>query len=239
MPGIAIKYWAFQQTGWGHVDDTPIPPPVPQPEIQPSRSDYQDWKWIGVPSQPIELIKPPIARIEPRILTLLQFYAYTTTKFELNFRTQERLPFASQDDSIVFCEHISPIFAAKNFRDYFSYSIGVPGQHTSQPLFTLDHLPLFGYEHQENIILHHRWVDKYREGNVWPSLPLSLSVNLRERHEYQTKSTVPLPWHIRTPILEYVRWHTPLTISLPNDIDDETLLAALAHIIIEIEENER
>lgn len=236
MPGIAIKYWAFQQTGWGHVDETAIPPLVPEPEVQ-ARSDYQDWKWIGVPSQPVELIKPPITRIEPRILTVLQFYTYTTTKFELNVRTQEHLPFASQGDSIISHKHFSSGFAGKKLQDYSSYAIGEIGHHTNSSLFNYDHIPTIGYDHQEQILLHHRWIDQYREGIVKPNLPLSLLVNLRERHEYRTKSTVPLPWHIRTPILEYVRWHSPLIVSLPDNVDDETLLAALAHLIVEIEEN--
>ena len=203
-----------------------------------TRSAGDDWKWTGVPSQPIELIKPPITRVEPRILTVLQFYTYTTTTFALDVRAQEQLPFASHDHSDIAYQYRSLSFAGKKLRDHLSYATGEIGHHTNTPFFHYDHISAIGYNHQEQIALHHRWVDTYREGIVKPNLPLSLLVNLRERHEYETKLTVPLPWHVRTPILEYVRWHTPLTVSLPDNMDDETLLAALAHLIIEIEEKQ-
>src|SRR5215207_9070803 len=106
MPGIALKYWAFQQNGWGQIEEGgTTPPPTPEPEVQ-GRSDYQDWKWIGVPGKPLELVKkPPISRIEPRILTVLNFYTYSTEKYELEVRAQEKLPFASISQNIVECEH--------------------------------------------------------------------------------------------------------------------------------------
>lgn len=238
MPGIAIKYWAFQQTGWGHVDETVIPP---APE-EARRSDYQDWKWVGVP-QPLNDLEPfkqPILHVEPNILTLLQFFTYTTAEYKIHFTTQERLRLASLDNSILLYEYHVPSFIGKKLRASLSLAVGSPRGQTSQSIFA--HNPTLaittGSIQQEYLRL--QWqTNQHPAIIVHQHLPLSVSIELHERREYQTTSLLPLPWHIRTSILEYVRWRTPLTISFPSDMDDETLLAALAHIVVEYEENEQ
>lgn len=62
MPGIAIKYWAFQQTGWGHVDETapvPEPPPTPTPTPIPGRTDSG-----AFPFYPVRVLRPSITYID-------------------------------------------------------------------------------------------------------------------------------------------------------------------------------
>lgn len=248
MPGIAIKYWAFQQTGWGHVDETPppAPEPEPEPEVQ-ARSDYQDWKWIGVPGELLKSPKKLISHVEQRILTALHLYIYSTERYDLEVRTQENLPFISAAKNAIECQSFS-ILTARKPHDYLSVAVRAPNEKIENLLFNFDHAPIVrydyreeiafrlgkdGYDHQENIAL--RWLTReYHEVNVRPNFPLSLIVNLRERHDLKTRSVAPIPWHIRTPILEYVRWKK----DLPNMVDDEVLMAALAQIIIDLEENE-
>ena len=231
MPGIAIKYWAFQQTGWVHVDEGITPPtPEPEPEVQ-SRSDYQDWKWIGVPGDLLKSPKKLISHIEQRILTALHLYVYSTERYELEIRSQEKLPFASATKNIIECQSFS-ILTARKPHDYLSVAIRTPNIKTESQLFNFDHIPLIGYDHREEIAFRWNNASEYHEGHVRPNLPLALAVNLRERHDFKTKSIAPIPWHIRTPILEYVRWKTPLL----GEIDDETLMVALVQIIIELEE---
>lgn len=232
MPGIAIKYWAFQQTGWGHVDETPPPTPEPEPEPEVGRSDYQEWKWTGVPGELLKSPKKLISHVEQRILTALHLYVYSTERYELEIRSQEKLPFASASKNIIECQSFS-ILTARKPHDYLSVAVRTPNVKTESRLFNFDHIPLIGYDHREEIAFRWNNTSEYHEGNVRPNLPLALAVNLRERHDFKTRSIAPIPWHIRTPILEYVRWKK----DLPNMMDDEILMAALAQIIVELEED--
>lgn len=195
----------------------------------PIRKNGDDWQWIGTHTP---VITVSIHHVEPRILNTFQFYVYTKEEYELTVRSHEQPTFALQDRNSVLCEHYSIGFTGK-IRDYLSENISFPREFTQSSVLNYERIPSFGYNHRETMEFHWQ-TSQYQEGNVRPNLPLAVSVNLRERRDYRTQSINPIPLHMRTPILEYVRWKSNFNIH--NGIDDETLLAALARVIIDIEE---
>lgn len=63
---IAIKYWAFQQTGWGQVTE----PPAPEPEAP--TQDGDDTPWFGIPDH----IRPPLVFLDRGFITTLRLFTY-------------------------------------------------------------------------------------------------------------------------------------------------------------------
>jgi hypothetical protein len=63
MPGLALKYWAFEQTGWGNVVE--LPPPVP--DIIPPIGRDDDWQFIGVPQSAVfPQVQPPVFKTKQK-----------------------------------------------------------------------------------------------------------------------------------------------------------------------------
>lgn len=213
MPGIAIKYWLFQQTGWN--GEEPTPEPIAQP-----RSDYDDWKWIGTHSP---AIKPLVSWIEPRILTVIQFYSYTFAEYEISVRAKERLPFASLEYNTLFSEQHSAIF--RKVRDYFTSKINLPFERSHGSVFTHENFQIYEPTGKEKIAFRDWVLEQLGEGNEGFNIPLLLSTQLRERHEHRTKSIVALPWE-HSSIFEYASPKKTI------GVDEDILLAALANIIL-------
>lgn len=69
MPGIAIKYWLFEQNGWGHVIEEPPPQPEPEPEVT-GPTDGADFLFIGQP----DFRRKPIFVFDSGFLTVIHFF---------------------------------------------------------------------------------------------------------------------------------------------------------------------
>jgi hypothetical protein len=66
---IAIKYWAFQQSGWGQVTDPPVI--TPEPEVPAGTAD-DDFVWIGQP----DAKRPPLVFFDRGFITRLRLFTY-------------------------------------------------------------------------------------------------------------------------------------------------------------------
>lgn len=113
MPGIAIKYWAFQQTGWGEI----VQPP-PQPQIQPRRGDadeilYHPPNLHDIQRQLRKL--NPITRIDRGFKTIIPFYFYSQSHIEVFSSFLEQIRFYS-----VLQQTIEMLFFAENSVNLFS-----------------------------------------------------------------------------------------------------------------------
>lgn len=234
MPGIAIKYWAFEQNGWGHVvEEPPVIPPAPEPPATQDRSDYQEW--IGTSGSLIQNVRKPIFYIEPRILTTLHLYTYSSEKYELQVRTQENLRVATDSSSWIECKNYS-ILSTGQVSDYLSVGMSERRLLSSGHPWVYASAPKTRYIHQEVLNFHDKRLGTLREATHTPNLPMLISVKTRERHENRVRSAIPIPLHVRTPLLEYVQWHAQSF--PPHDMSDDQLLETLAQIILYIEENQ-
>lgn len=90
---IAIKYWAFEQNGWGFVDESPPPPPV----VVTTPSGGDEGVWVPVFNRgPQRFIRPPIEHIDPGFPQVLGLYDYVRKSILVYTKTPEQLTLFDQ-----------------------------------------------------------------------------------------------------------------------------------------------